>query len=276
MKSRFIVLALGIFISGTAQAQTKPGSKPVGPRPAVRPPATTPNRQQELYDQYHGVSKKPAAVSPANRQPAPLPEPETTVATTTERPVSAMRGSSGVRIGVRGGITYPAQLEKLVDINTNPAVGFVGGFVANFGQGRLSFQPELNYARYAYKLDDGFGGLVVTTASNQLEVPLLLKIASGSVNSNRFFMTVGPYAAYTLGISIGGQNVPLNGSGGRFSFGAAAGLGAALKAGPGHLTIEVRGLYPLGQASDGIKISTDSRTINAQATLGYMFPLGGR
>ena len=47
-----------------------------------------------------------------------------------------------------------------------------------------------------------------------------------------------------------------------------------VKAGPGHVTLEGRGYYQLG---DNAKPSSgDSKTILAQATIGYMFPLGGR
>ncbi len=150
----------------------------------------------------------------------------------------------------------------------------MGGFVFNFGRGTLSFQPELNYARYAVKSKEAFSGRTFAVAQDRFELPLFLKIASGSVNSTRFFLNVGPYGAYASGASVDGRKVSLDGATGRFSYGAAAGVGAALKAGPGHVTVELRGLYEVGTTDNGV--SRDSRLMNTQATVGYMFPLGGR
>jgi hypothetical protein len=178
--------------------------------------------------------------------------------------------TSGVRIGIRGGVTYSVFTEEQPITKAN--VGFVGGVTFNFGGGTLSFQPEVNYTRYSYKADAGFGS--TTGAIDLLEVPLFLKIASGTYAGNRFFVNVGPYASYLASISTDGKKESLDGVKGRFGFGAAAGIGAALKAGPGHVTVEVRGLYPLGNTEDGF--STDADIVFGQATIGYMFPLGGR
>lgn len=203
--------------------------------------------------------------------PVDTPDPiETTDRREPAAPMSSDAGSSGVRIGLRGGITYPYNFDS--DIAGDPTVSFVGGVVFNFGSGALSFQPEINYARYAGRAT-AFG-TTLTAAADQLEVPLLLKIASGDANSTRFFVNVGPYASYALNVSINGKTQSLEGTEGRLGFGAAAGIGAALKTGPGHLTIELRGLYSLGNTADGF--TTDSKTILSQATLGYVFPLGGR
>ena len=77
-----------------------------------------------------------------------------------------------------------------------------------------------------------------------------------------------------LNISEDGKTISLDGANGRFGFGAGAGVGAAIKAGPGHVTIEVRGLYSLGDIDNGF--NTDSKRIFGQGTIGYIFPLGGR
>ena len=315
MKSSSILLAVSLFVAGHAQAQSRPATKkpaskattarssttkpisaPTVTRSSmVRPAATSPaptaaptNNQQSQYDQYHGVTKKPASASAVSvapngsqasrptTKPAPAASSPTTPAErTASRPVTSSSNragnSSGIRIGVRGGATYPVYTEKLVGANS--AVGFVGGLVFNLGRGTFSFQPELNYARYTVNTDDGTGSPAVSVSADQLEVPLFLKIASGSANSSRFFLNIGPYGAYLSGASINGRRVTLDGSTGRVSFGAAAGVGAALKAGPGHVTIELRGLYELGNTDT--KFNTDSRVVNAQASVGYMIPLGG-
>ncbi|GAB3224065.1 hypothetical protein GCM10027423_59710 [Spirosoma arcticum] len=181
---------------------------------------------------------------------------------------------SNVRIGVRGGLTRLIYLDRLPPINADPTLSFVGGFVFNFGRGVLSFQPELNYSRYALKNTAG-GGSSLTQATDRFEVPLLLKIASGSVNGNQFFINVGPYGAYLSSASLNGQKQSLDGSGGRFSFGAVAGIGAALKAGQGQVVLELRGLYGLGNVANDIVFNSTYNVLNAQATVGYVFPLGG-
>ena len=318
MNSFPALLAISLLFAGTARSQTRPATAPstatttnqsttiptsttatsATTHPAARPATTSassttasPNRRQALYDQYHGYNKKPgssAPATPAQRQvsrPVPAAEPARPVAVAgtesvagTKQPGSSDAGSARVRIGVRGGITRLVYLEKLV--GAEPAAGFVGGFVLNFGQGAISFQPELNYARYAKKATIrnivGAGSsseLILTEAIDQFEIPLLVKFASGSANSTRFFLNVGPYGAYTSGRSRNGQNISDNAAN-RFSYGAAGGAGVALKAGPGHVTVEVRGLYRLGIMDNSV--STDPKTINAQATVGYMLPLGGR
>ena len=318
MNSFTALLIIGLLLTGTAWSQTRlatapaattanqsattPASTTATPaatnRPAARPATTSassttasPNRRQELYDQYHGYNKKPGSPAPATpaerraSRPAPAAEPDRPVSPAgtesiagTKQPVSSDVGNARVRIGVRGGITRLVYLEKLV--GAEPTAGFVGGFVLNFGRGAVSFQPELNYARYAKKATikniTGTGSsseITLTEAIDRFEIPLLVKFASGSANSTRFFLNVGPYGGYTSGTSRNGQNASDNATN-RFSYGAAGGVGVALKAGPGHATIEVRGLYQLGITNNSV--STDPRAINAQATVGYMLPLGGR
>ena len=315
MKSVFILLAISLFVTGHLQAQSrpapkKPASTTTTPRSSAKKPATSSavsrssvvqpmaastaptaastNSQQSQYDQHEGVIKKPASASavsvdPSGSQasrpttkPAPVAANPTTAAErTASRPVTSSSNragnSSGIRVGVRGGVTYPVYTETLVGVKS--AVGFVGGLVFNLGRGTFSFQPELNYARYTVNTDDGPGNPTISVSADQLEVPLFLKIASGSANSTRFFLNIGPYGAYLSSASLNGQRVTLDGSTGRVSFGAAAGVGAALKAGPGHVTIELRGLYELGTTDT--KFNTDSRVVNAQASVGYMIPLGG-
>lgn len=282
MRSFLFLLTTGMLITSNAQSQTQPNSTTTSGL-SVRPAGTSPNRQQELYDQYHGITKKPASFTPVapidnqTRPPAPQPVTSAPVERAEPQRPTLLSGSStsGVRIGVRGGITRLVYLDRLPDINADPTLSFVGGFVFNFGQGTLSFQPELNYARYALKNTAGSGSSL-TQAIDRFEVPLLLKIASGSVNTTRFFINIGPYGAYISSASLNGQKLSLDGSSGRFSFGAAAGIGAALKAGQGQVTLELRGLYGLGNAANGIAFNTEYKVLNAQATVGYMFPLGGK
>jgi hypothetical protein len=312
MKPLNILLSLGLLLPVLAEAQVSPATQPATTtsqsttlnatsRPSVRPPATRaaapdattpststgskPNRQQELYDQYHGITKKPTSPPPAPVEPvAPVvvatePAPKTAAPEPTQAMTSApeetqvANPNANFRIGIRGGVTYPVYLEKVA--GSDPAISFVGGLVMQFGRGKFSFQPEINYSRITQKLSgSGFGAVESKYAVDQVVVPLLLKISTGTFEGNRFFVNVGPYGAYLASTSINGLKREVPSNTGRFAFGAAVGVGAMLKAGPGHVTIEARGLYNLGNSTDGI--ITDSKTIIAEGTLGYVFPLGGR
>lgn len=282
MKSLYSFLVCISLPMSVLFAQNQP-SPTTGNTSGTRPASTTStstNRQQELYDQYHGITKKPAASAPAT---APV-RTETTIRQTTEptdnqstttasRPVridSESSNMSGTRIGFRGGVTQFIFTESQPGLD--PVLGFVGGVTFNIGGGTLSFQPEINYARYSTKATSF--GFTQKGAVDVFEVPLFLKISSGTYAGNRFFVNIGPSALYTASASIDGKKISLDGTKGRFGFGAAAGVGAAMKAGPGHVTIEVRGTYPLGDTEAGF--STDSNVIFGQAAVGYVFPLGGR
>ena len=279
----------------TTSSQRTPSTTQTGSTSVVS------NRQQELYDQYHGYNKKTASAAPApvdksatNQQPVVKADNSSTAKTnqsvqeksknpSTTQPVAEARTaaprqpesiegspSSRFRIGVRGGVTYPFYIEKnpLID----PVPGFVGGVTFTLGAGAVSFQPEVNYVRNSAKVTL-FPNVTSTLAQDDIQIPLLLKFSSGSYAGSRFFVNVGPYASYALSASQDGKKYSLSGDKDRFTFGAAAGVGAAIKAGPGHVTIEARGLYFLGNTDSGF--STDSKTISGQGTIGYIFPLGG-
>lgn len=278
MRSFFFIFVAGLLFGSNAQSQTQPNGTTTTSGLSVRPAGPTPNRRQELYDQYHGITKKPASPAPAapvDNQTRPIaPQPVSSAPVRQaepQQPILLDGSMSGVRIGVRGGITRLIYIDEAA--GSNPTLGFVGGFAFHFGRGAVSFQPELNYARYAVKSREPFGSQTLNIATDRFEVPLLLKIASGSTSSTRFFLNVGPYGAYTSSASLNSQKISLDRATGRFSFGAAAGLGVALKTGPGHLTLELRGLYELGDVDNGV--GTDTKTILSQATVGYMIPLGG-
>ncbi len=317
MKPLYSILVISLLFIEVSVAQTsRPASKQTTAtsttmtapsattsRPAVKPPATrpaatsaqasvqttgvsgaagTPNRQQELYDQYHGINKK--ATTPSIPGDRPTTSQTNSNATTSQsapaqtasqsnktNSYSQSRNPSAVRIGIRGGVTYPFYIEKVPGVKAN--LGFVGGITFNFGAGALSFQPEINYVRYGAKSSNNFYG-DITGAQDRLEVPLLLKFSTGSYVGNRFFVNVGPYGAYITGESLNGKQYSVEGLEGRFSYGAAAGIGAAIKAGPGHATAELRGLYQLGDTANGFDANT--KVVLPQLTLGYIFPLGRR
>lgn len=293
MKQLISLLSLSLLPIGLSVAQTSPTTPAPATtsRPAVKPPATRPatastpsaptgstttgttNRQQELYDQHHGITRKPTPPAPVS---TPASQPTGGYGTAADSraessPAASDASLPGLRIGVRGGVTYPVYTENTPF--SDPALGFVGGLVLNIGAGKLSFQPEVNYVRTSTK-EIGFGADGSISSFDYVQVPLLLKISSGTYAGTRFFLNVGPYGSYVASASFDGKKIPIDGNEGRLSYGAAAGIGAALKAGPGHLTIEVRGHYQLG---DNAKPNSGTNNVvPVQATLGYLFPLGGR
>ncbi|QMW01110.1 porin family protein [Spirosoma foliorum] len=274
MKLFSSILVLTFLAASSTMGQTGSGNT-----------TASPNRQQELYDQYHGINKKTTTNNTApttmdrakQREQAPtktkpavvttLTQPTETASLNRSKKIADTNTPSGVRIGIRGGVTYPVFTETVAGVD--PEIGFIGGLTFNFGSGNVSFQPEINYARYANKVTNF---ITYKNAIDYLEVPLFLKFSTGTYAGNRFFLNVGPYANYALSASQDGKKQSLDGAKGRFGFGAGAGVGAAIKAGPGHVTIEVRGLYSLGDTDNGF--NTDSKTIFGQGTLGYIFPLG--
>ncbi len=310
MNVAYPLVFIGLLLSGLAAAQNRPAAQPQSTTmsstsilrsggadttapaaPAPRDPVSEGRRLQRLYDEYHGVNKKSTATTPSSvststaSRPTPPPTSPTTQPTTTRtesramstRPNRADERMSRVRIGVRGGVTYPVYLERYVGLDLDPVIGFVGGLVLNVGAGKVSFQPEINYSRICFNsTSTGIppaGSISLRRASDRFEVPLFVKFATGSYAGSRFFVNVGPYGSYLSSVSTEGRNASLDATGGRFGFGAAAGIGTLIKAGPGHVSVEVRGLYDMGNTDQGF---VDSRVIVSQATLGYVIPLGGR
>jgi len=203
--------------------------------------------------------------------PKPVP-PRTEPALVTKNPSAVARPVSRYQIGVRAGITYPIYTGTLDGVTA--MTGFAGGITLLVGTGRLAFQPELNYTRYAARNVSALGNRLVG-ASDVVDIPLLLKISSGTINGNRFFLNVGPYLAYISSTSLNGKKTSLDGTGAdRFSSGFAAGAGMAIKAGPGHMTAELRGYLPFGDNNQ--PFTGTLLTIPLQITVGYTFPLGPR
>ncbi|QKZ12644.1 porin family protein [Spirosoma sp. KUDC1026] len=203
--------------------------------------------------------------------PKPVP-PRTAPVRVATTPTAVVRPASKYHIGVRAGVTYPIYAGRIEGVT--PMGSFVGGVMLTIGTGRFSFQPELNYARYATRNVSALGNRLVG-ASDVVEIPLFLKIASAPINRSRFFLNVGPYVAYITSASLNGRKTSLDGTGAdRFTSGLAAGAGMSLKTGPGHATAEIRSYFPFGDNNQPF-IGT-LLTFPTQLTIGYTFPLGQR
>lgn len=215
--------------------------------------------------------------TPTTARPKPLIDPLPTSSTGPRR--SKRTNGTGFQIGLRGGIDYVTYIKDKPGVDFSRDVLGHGGLVLNTGGRTVSFQPEFIYNRIALKFSDSGG--TVKSSAGQLEVPLLLKFATGSPASSRFFIVLGPYAGYALSnkstVTLGGQTYTFSGAASgtfrdRFNYGATAGLGVAIPAGRGQFTLEARGLLPLGTVDE---FRTGSALI-LQGSIGYLFSLGGR
>lgn len=220
--------------------------------------------------------------------------------------------TSGLRVGIRMGGSSVLPLEVVENATYYPTVSYHGGLVLNIGRGNLTFQPEINYSQRHIRADYNQQGVSLSAKvmTNRIEVPVLAKYTFGQSNT-RFFINGGPYGAYILNerykanlISFGNANPTLRpiiesviaglnnkeaafeGSDGRISYGVTGGLGVAIKAGPGNLTLEGRALYELGDNTpanspdpSGISITSNVRNtkyVLLQASVGYSIPIGSR
>lgn len=238
-----------------------------------------PNRQQELYDRYYGVDSKTTVARPvvrtqqASRQRTRVvPKPVDTDEAVVARVQPVVHQLTRVQLGARGGILTPA----LLDRNTSFSAGtdFVGGVMLVLGKGLLRFQPEVNYSRTAFR-SRFLGTGIRRAATDQVVVPLLARFSLGPAAGNQVYAVAGPYGAYETSTSLNGLKVPFDPNERRMSYGAAAGIGVAIRTGPGHIGLEMRGRYQLSATSQTVFERRPS-AIYTEATLSYLYPLGRR
>lgn len=258
------LLAAGL-ITGSVLGQTAP-----------------PNRQQALYDQYNGINHRSTAAKPTTtltkpvaRKPHPESAPAVVVAAIpvddAAQPVVQTTARTRIRIGARGGVLTP-----VLTGNNRYSAGtdFIGGVMLVVGSGRVQFQPEVNYSRTA--LRNRFLGTGITrSAVDQVVVPLLARLSFGPVAGTQVYINAGPYSAYETSTSVNGLKIPFDRDEQRISYGAAVGLGLAVRTGPGHIGLDLRGRY---QLTNTTPMGSESRSdaIYTEATLSYLYPLGRR
>jgi hypothetical protein len=164
----------------------------------------------------------------------------------------------------------------LLDKNTSFSAGtdFVGGVMLVLGSGWMQFQPEVNYSRTAFR-SRFLGTGIRRAATDQVVVPMLARFSLGRAAGNQVYTLVGPYGAYGTSTSLNGQKVRFDPDERRLSYGAAAGIGVAIRTGPGHINLELRGRYQLSATNQAVFESRPS-SIYTEATLSYLYPLGRR
>lgn len=237
---------------------------------------TQSNRMQELYDRYHGINRRAATQQPGATTASIRPVERRQASAGISRPLTmpaapvSQRLYPAVQLGFRGGLVFPAFLESSQTVQ--PGTGFLGGVVLQLGQEWVSFQPELTYTREVVRVNV-LGGGSLRSASNQLVVPLLVKLASGRSTQSRLFVNIGPYVSYLTSSSLNGLNIVVDRQQSRLGYGVAAGLGGSLRVNPGFITLEVRERFPLGNNSMGIN---RPRSLYTETAIAFVFPLSGR
>jgi hypothetical protein len=201
--------------------------------------------------------------------------------------------SQKAAIGLRIGAAYYSVNNELVNDLAEYDLGLDIAVPVEFSLSSLfSIQPELHYTQKGAAFEGMVDGLEqrIVFNTNYLELPVLLKANHGT---ERFscYLFAAPAVGYALNRTVAErvgsiekakQDVDFINEGPardrRWEFSVMAGVGFNLKAGPGHLTADVR--YSLGLTDDTKFESTKpddwNRTTSRGCTLsvGYMIPIG--
>jgi len=210
--------------------------------------------------------------------------------------VSYGQSAIGGKIGIHMA-TYKGDTEDLGEGEeggeTVSNFGFQFGGVFEIGVNDLiSIQPELLVIQKGVKLkasEDFFGSPLELENSlifQYIEVPLLMKLKFGNLESTNFFVNVGPSFGYALSgrwrekITIGQETEETksdfefdeNDTFNRFDLSVALGAGVNFPIGPGKLFVEARYLLGLSNLSD----AEDETLRNGGygLSVGYMIPIG--
>ncbi|MBO0950786.1 porin family protein [Fibrella forsythiae] len=229
-------------------------------------------KKQQMYDELHGVKNQPNTPNTGKKgQGSTRNGGSMTGGFPTGTETKQADSEARTYIGVRVGGNYSTYLERLViptgtggtiDVTPDPLYGFHAGIVFQFGRGGIAFQPEINFNQDYLKSTTG------TISASSLVVPLLAKFQFGQQGNTRFFVNVGPYGTYAL--ESGSTETVIR-------YGGALGLGVGIPAGPGKITVEARGYYPLGDSKGTYDFANiPGKPITGQVSLGYLFPLGSR
>lgn len=157
----------------------------------------------------------------------------------------------------------------------------------------LCFQPELLYFQKGFKqtAEEVISGELLTgektNTINYLEIPLLLKLKFGPEGGAKFFVTVGPAIGYAASgttrskFTYGGfsedetRDIDFEEDEySRFDFGASAGIGAAIPAGPGSVNVDARYLFDFINLNSGDG-PEEAMNRGIGISVGYIVPIGG-
>lgn len=246
--------------------------------------------QAEVAEKETTKRSKRAKVEKPEKEKAPKAERVAKVK--PEKPAKVksenVYSGKGLSVGIRGGVNallnefIPSDLEGSGG-QSETAPGFTGGLVINYGIGNVfSIQPEILYTRRSAKFSGEAEGQTFSVKAdfNAIEVPLLLKLSFG--RKTRVFVNAGPYVAYGLdgrvkavldGEVIADEKQKLTSDDARLEYGVTGGLGVAIPAGPGRLTVEGRYNYSLGTNADPQPAEYVSQQI-ATFSVGYVLPIG--
>ncbi len=200
---------------------------------------------------------------------------------------TAQTSGQGFSIGAKAGVgfSYLSNFKDYEDmLKRSPNIMADGGLTGNAAFTSLvSLQFELLYEQKGEKLQTTYQGITtkVSLLINYITLPILVEFGH-SFGNVKIFGGIGPYIGYAINgkvvapgsndkIEFGKDNYR------RFDAGGSADLGAGIKAGPGHIFLDLRynyGLMDIQQMTnkpDGYK-SLCNR--NFVVSLGYLLPLG--
>lgn len=148
---------------------------------------------------------------------------------------AAAARAEGPTFGVKGGVNFAnvnVSGDGSADVNFDRRTGGVGGVFVLFpvGTGPASLQIEGLFSQKGAKVDeDGFAGKLKL---NYFDIPVLLRLSSGSTSSTSFHVFGGPSVGFRLGAHAT-DDLTEDGSGSqdisddveRIDFGVVAGVG---------------------------------------------------
>jgi Outer membrane protein beta-barrel domain len=215
--------------------------------------------------------------------------------------LSALGAQAQVQVGFRGGanaglVSTPSELASIMP-TIHPSFGPTGGLFLDIPLGgRVSLRPEIDYIQKGFEIQEGVNlnlggfnlplGARIAYQSQELEVPLLLKVNLADAGGVQPYLLAGPAVSYAVDGRIRTRatalftsqpmDVDLNYGGmlSRWDVSAIGGLGLSVPAGAGSIFGEAR--YELGftRQIQVPVVNVNVRNRGVSVALGYSFPIG--
>lgn len=149
------------------------------------------------FGQSYQQTPTPAFGLSFQQTPPPKPPPPPPQAPAPAQPAMQRQPNTGVGIGVHFGGTWTSIDTELNDfeIDFDKGSGIVAGiFFGGNRDGRAGLQGEVSYLTKKVKLLDPFEGDSVDSDTKYIQIPILLRINTGSRSNNGpcLFFLVGP------------------------------------------------------------------------------------
>jgi len=176
--------------------------------------------------------------------------------------------------GVKGGVNF-ANLNfdlETDEIKMDRRTGFVGGlFMIWPGNSRAALQVEALFSQKGSKLsEDGFSGKLKI---DYLDVPVLVRLSSGSPNRTSFHVIGGPSVGFKLraratdDLAEDGSSEDISDDVKSIDFGLVAGVGVDM----GRITVDARQAWGLSNINDDPEDDEKVKTRTFSVMLGIRF-----